>query len=741
MLHRCRVRSVLLILLLVGLTPSPVLAAKRAAPVPAPAPLFVPTERVVVSAPYAEPTLPPGAPSLDSPRRYYLHAGNTLVVLKLPALKLPAPGGSIQESWAVQRFALPALTPVGESRIGVFPPGASFEDLVELGEHAYVLYSVPTDTSVAVYAKEVDTATGQLIDTDPGGPLFTTASAAASPEREDALAFWLGPRMKFVASPGGKALLAVYRTKPASRDDSVNRQVYGVHVVAAATTKAPLRELWNREVPLPYTEERMDVWGQAVDDAGTVYVSAKVREGDGRRDSVGRGDESGPAYHAEILRLMQGSAGFDVTPVLLAGKYIHSLWLSPLGGKLRGAGLYRVPGAQGTTGVYTFSVGSDGSSTSPGTWDLSAEILGSHQSRRETRQLEDATLRGVAAMPWLAARRFDVAPDGSATLIAEQSFTKTSTWRSSSGTSLNNTTFYYRDLLVTQLSPSGEVVWMRRVPRRMEGNAATDLTSFAWTKGVGCHYLIFYDHPDNAALPASEVPSTTSSESGSLAALRLEDATGNLTRIELFHTGNLNGVELSELSLARLEDLDSGTFLVEARVSKKEDVLLAVSPEASAGPATTIVATTAAERLQYPRWALGVSPGAEYNTYWRGFTAWIAFDLRREAVRSFWQLEAGLGVGVSAGIRARVGWNRYLRDGGARPYVGVSTGPELAIGAGLVQQGVDFWGLSGQGGVLLPIGRKAELDFRAVLGLDAILGGLSPIPLGLRGGAQGSVLW
>ena len=616
-----RLCSAMLLLLVATLsvTPTPVLAAKRAAAEPVPPPTPVPTERVVVGAPYSEPTLPPGAPSLDEPRRYYVHTGNTLVVLKLPALKLPVPGQSIQESWAVQRFALPALTPAGESRGGTLPTGASFEDFVELSGHAYVLFSLPTDTFVAVYAQEVDMATGQLVDTNAGRPLFTTASAGASPERDDPFAFWLGPRFKFVPSPGGKALLAVYRTKAASRDDSVNHEVYGVHVVAAATAKTPLREIWHREVPLPYSEQRMDIWGFAVDDAGIAYVSAKVREGDGKRDSVGRGDETGPAYHAEILRLSEGSAGFDVTPVLLAGKYIHSLSLAPVGGKLRGAGLYRVPGAQGTTGLYTFSVGADGSPTSPITRDLPPEILGSHLTRRDAKKLEDATLRGVGAMPWLSSRLFDVAADGSATLVAEQLEIKESSMTTSSGRTVNRTAFYYRDLLVTRIGSDGQVAWMRRIPRRMEGRAIADLTSFAWTKGLGCHYVVFYDNPENEGLLASERPESTSTVRGPLAAFRLDDATGAVTRIALFDSRDLNGVELLELSLARLEDLGTGTFMVEARVGDKQDVLLAVSPAVAAGPATTAVETTAAARLAYPRWALGFSPGIEYNSsVWPG---------------------------------------------------------------------------------------------------------------------------
>jgi hypothetical protein len=99
--------------------------------------------------------------------------------------------------------------------------------------------------------------------------------------------------------------------------------------------------------------------------------------------------------------------------------------------------------------------------------------------------------------------------DGGAYLIGEQFFVKvvTRTTTGSNGhTSTSTTTYYYfNDILVINMSPSGEIEWTEKIPKRQRTtNDGGFFSSYALSVVKDKLYFVFNDHPKNLFYKAGQ---------------------------------------------------------------------------------------------------------------------------------------------------------------------------------------------------------------------------------------------
>src|SRR5690606_15926520 len=132
-------------------------------------------------------------------------------------------------------------------------------------------------------------------------------------------------------------------------------------------------------------------------------------------------------------------------------------------------------------------------------------------------------------------------------------------------------------VLVTKISSDGELMWMRKIPKRQTG---TNGTSMKYIRNENNHYVLFIDNIKNLVPDVNEEPAThAGGRGGFLMVNKIDDETGEVTKASAFDLRDAKGYNLDQLSMGRIYDISDNTFGVECYIGKKEDVTIRFTVE------------------------------------------------------------------------------------------------------------------------------------------------------------------
>jgi len=120
-------------------------------------------------------------------------------------------------------------------------------------------------------------------------------------------------------SKNKKMVLFTYRLRPEKRNDKLNNDVIGMQVFDQDMNKQ-----WGDEMKMPYTEAKMDNLSYIVSNEGSVYILAKVYEGETPRE---KRDRKLPNYHLELLIYEKGKVTLDIVQIKLNNLVPKSAYL------------------------------------------------------------------------------------------------------------------------------------------------------------------------------------------------------------------------------------------------------------------------------------------------------------------------------------------------------------------------------------------------------------------------------
>jgi hypothetical protein len=376
-------------------------------------------------------------------------------------------------------------------------PRADLEDIISLNRQLYLLLSraSPEEQVSRVFIRPIG-LTGQVIDQE--------RLVAELPTNEK-----FRRRQFDLEYSRDSAFVLLYNQLPPEKD--------GPEKFTLRVFDPQFQLRWSRDVVLPYNDRSFGILSYQVDPTGNVYVL-------GRQQTVGN---RGTLVAQYILLAYTNNGREEVTYELeLEGVTINALTVKiASNGDLVCGGFYSTPGAVGSTGICHIQINPVSREA-----DLVHLLPFPEDFLRAASQVN--TRQAIPALISYRLRELTLRSDGGIVLVAEQIFREETSVPTYQG--LQTTVFYhYNDIVVANISGTGEYTWLRQIPKLQETNDdGGAFSSFAQTTVQDRFYFLYNDHPSNFSPDKRQQYKMTDRES--VISLTEIDRAGALKTIPLF---------------------------------------------------------------------------------------------------------------------------------------------------------------------------------------------------------------
>jgi len=515
----------------------------------------------------------------DAPKKYYFSDGNQILSVK-----------PWKENIVLQKFDVASLKLIAAKEYKDFPDNYMVEGMKQLQDKFYLFYSSWTGRKTQheqLFYREINFETGEfkgeavkLIDID--GRLAGTFASTAGISAPFAFGVGVTDKFDFLTSLDESKILIQYRRKPEEKNDKESYDIIGTEVYDNSMNK-----LWSNEYTMPYTERRMDVEDLAVDSEGNGYLLAKVFHDDSNKDKKRRKDDEAN-YHMELFRLSKGSSEIEKTKIDLGDKFINGISLfESFEGYMICSGFYTNGlnnKLNNADGLYTFKITRDGKLIDEKSYEIPLDVLNQYVKNRTKKRNERKDEDGKAEFENMKLRNLVISDDGALMLIGEQTFIVVHYSRR--GTYI---TYHNNDIIVSKIDASGNLSWMKKIPKRQVGQPKmgevydTSRTyqggmSYSYFAAKGNHYIVFLDNVKNIDLEMDQIPALhRDGHGGYLTSYKINDLTGTLSKGSILDTREVTeDLEVYQFSNNRIVKTDEDQFILEVYKKKKEDVLIKV---------------------------------------------------------------------------------------------------------------------------------------------------------------------
>lgn len=380
-----------------------------------------------------------------------------------------------------------------------------FEDLLLLGGKLYLLSSFNNTAKKRNYLFKQEVSTKSLVPSKALDMICETE--ARNKEVEGTFAFNISK---------DSTKLLVYNELPYEKK---NPERFGFRVFDQHFSL-----VWEKNIVLPYPDNKFTVEDYRVDDAGNVYLLGVLYEDEAKWRRRGS-----PTYHYIILAYMDKGSAVEEYRLDLEGKFITDLTFRVGNdGKLVCAGFYSERGTYSIKGTYYFQLDPrERAIQNRHSTEFDFDFLTAFMSDKNKQKAMEAEEKNDARK---APELFDYSldelilrSDGGAVLVAEQYFVEQENYRDSPygfypyGYSFYDPFYYnryartqtdyyyhYNDIIVVNIRPTGEIEWSARIPKRQETrNDGGYYSSYAMATTRDGFYFIYNDDARNFGNPNS----------------------------------------------------------------------------------------------------------------------------------------------------------------------------------------------------------------------------------------------
>lgn len=335
-----------------------------------------------------------------------------------------------------------------------------------------------------------------------------------------------------------------------------------------------LNEIWSKNHEIPNVETKTEIIDYQVSAFGDVYMLSKIFHDNSEKDKK-KGEDGAQNYHIEIHKISKDSE--NIIKVDLDDKFINgaNIHLNKIG-NLTVSGFYtkgRVKGkyiSNNTDGIFIVSFDTDNNLIYKKTHEIPLSILKQYESDKTNEKLSEIETKNEAEFPYLRPQYLGINDTG-VTLIGEQFFQTVFKGKSRQ---------HYHDMLITKLDNNGELLWMKKLPKKQRRGRDSTLAelSFSYFLSDNYHHLIFLDNIKNIKLPLNKVPSLhIGGYGGYLTTYKINDEKGTVNKDAILDTNTVgeNQLEIDYIN-DRLIEISENEFIIEV-LSEKGNRLIKIS--------------------------------------------------------------------------------------------------------------------------------------------------------------------
>ena len=460
-----------------------------------------------------------------------------------------------------------------------FPKNYQIESTLKVGNKYYVFYSSwnGDDDKEQLFSVEVDFEKGEFMSPK---LLFQVNGKVTGTN----IGYYVMDKFTILQSFDTNKILVQYRKKP-----EVKRDTKSFDIIGLAAFDTDLKEISNKEVKMPYTERRMNNIDYQLDNDGNLYLLAKVFHDDSNDDKKSRKDEEAN-YHIELLTLKVGAKDFLITKFDNKNKFISKLWLfdSPENYLVCGGFYSNGKGdLYDSDGILAFKIDKNGTIYDNVYHDIPLELINQYVSNKTKKKNDKKERDGdEAKFSDLVLKDFIFNKDGSIILVGEQTFVTEIRRQSMNGFSRSSYIYHFNDILVAKIGTSGELNWMKKIPKKQQtgtsfmnfsGGTSQGGMSYKYFSANNHHYLVFLDNVKNINLAIDKAPALhLDGQGGYLTAVKIADSDGSLTKSSILNGRDLEDFQMHQFSVDRVLKTSENSFMLEVYKKKKEDVMIKV---------------------------------------------------------------------------------------------------------------------------------------------------------------------
>lgn len=491
--------------------------------------------------------------------KIYFSKGNEVLAIKI-----------VRGGYVFQKFSGDKLNEVKRNKDEVIPDGFLLEGFKEFNGKFYMFYSIYDRPNVTeqLFVREVDFDNAKFKDL--GKLLFSVKGkvSGAFTSTGFAFSFKVTDKFDFYTTFDDSKLIVQYRKVPEEKRDAYNKDVIGMHVF-----DGDMEEVWSDDVTMPYTEKKMNNIGYAVDKKGNGFILAEVYKDETTR----RVDKEGnPNYDLELIRIDGDDRSITTSKIDLKNKFIIDLgFFEGNDDEIILAGYFGKDYRAGTDGIFMFKLDENGEVSDEVSYEIPVDVMSMYMSERAQARMEKRDEKRDVSIPNMVLREIVFSEDGSLTIIGEKYYVVTH-YNAKTGTTTY--TYHYDEILMTRVDGNGELAWMKKLPKRQSGGAGRGGMSYFLMTGKNSHYVLFLDNVKNMEIGINDYPAAHSDgRGGYLTGFKVDDETGELTKISIFNTLDVNEMRLYQFMTSRIVKLNENEFAVEFYKKKKEDVMVKVT--------------------------------------------------------------------------------------------------------------------------------------------------------------------
>ncbi|MFA7273516.1 MAG: hypothetical protein WC044_06585 [Crocinitomicaceae bacterium] len=484
--------------------------------------------------------------------KYYFQRNQEILTVKVESRRC-----------AVQKFSGVNFDEEKRSKFYEYPIGFMFEGCVELQNKIYLFFSNWDEVkrNEKLFYQEIDYEECAFVGE--ATLLFTVDEKVAGVQYNTSL---LNPavstyhKFNFYTNSNSSKVIVHYRRVPEKKRDALSKDIIGMHCF-----DAEMEKLWNDDVEMPYTEKMMDPKDYTIDNEGNGYILANVFNDNSRKITNSQGE---PNYRCEVVRVSASNREIQTFTVDLDRKFISSVnFFKGKKSELIIAGFYGKDKSLRPDGIFhsTFENGMGESNF----YEIPIATMKTFLSPQEKAKLEKEEKKGEANIPHLSLVNVDFSKDGSTTFFCEQNYI-----------TLNGQSVVYHsdDVYVVRMDANQEFQWAKKIPKKQENGTIS-------MRGMRCYtaqtenytYVIFLDNAKNEGIKENTSPEKYyDGREAILTAYKIENQTGETSRLSLLNTKNFNGMTINQFETSRILRMKDNEFVFEVYKKEKEDIMIKI---------------------------------------------------------------------------------------------------------------------------------------------------------------------